>query len=69
MSTQLAPLYHLLHKDIHWNWTHKEDEAFKAAKKEVTNQFATRPLRQFTVGMRCFPTQFGGSVVPRFREW
>ena len=33
MSTILAPVYHLLKKDVKWTWKKKEEEAFKTSKK------------------------------------
>ena len=35
MSTQLAPLYRLLRKDIQWSWTNEQNKAIEAAKKTL----------------------------------
>ena len=35
LSSKLAPLYDLLHKDRKWQWSSKQDEAFKLDKKAL----------------------------------
>ena len=35
LSSKLAPLYDLLHKDRKWQWSSKQDEAFKLAKEAL----------------------------------
>ena len=37
LSTILSPLYHLLRKDIHWNWGPDQDRAFKISKNMLTS--------------------------------
>ena len=35
LSTKLAPLYHLLKKEVKWTWGKKEDDAFHTAKNAL----------------------------------
>ena len=37
VSTTLAPLYSLLKKDVHWNWTVDQEQAFKTSKELLTS--------------------------------
>ena len=36
MADVLAPLYKLLRKDVHWQWTDVEEKAFQASKDLLT---------------------------------
>ena len=36
MASTLAPLYHLLKKDVRWQWTKEQEEAFQQSKKLLT---------------------------------
>ena len=37
LSSVLAPLYQLLHKDVHWKWSDREAEAFQHSKELLTS--------------------------------
>ena len=37
MAQELAPLYRLLRKDVHWRWNDEEKKAFQASKELLTS--------------------------------
>ena len=37
LATQLAPLYRLLNKDISWEWTDSQEQAFQRSKELLTS--------------------------------
>ena len=64
LSTRLAPLYKLLHKDVKFSWNAEQDEAFKAAKKALQSDSllvhydSTKPLI-----LACDASQYGLGAV------
>jgi hypothetical protein len=70
MSAQLAPLYRLLHKDLQWNWTDKENEAFEAAKKALqTDSLLVHCDSSKPLLLACDASQYGlGAVLSHIFE-
>ncbi len=70
MSAQLAPLYRLLHKDIQWNWTDKENVAFEAAKKALqTDSLLVHYDSSKPLLLACDASQYGlGAVLSHVFE-
>ena len=70
LSSTLAPLYRLLHKDAKFSWKREQDEAFRAAKQALQNDSllihydSTKPLV-----VACDASQYGlGAVLSHTLE-
>ena len=64
MSTQLAPLYHLLRKDVQWSWTNEQNKAIEAAKKALqTDSLLVHYDSWKPLLLACDASQYGLGVV------
>ena len=70
MSTQLAPLYRLLRKDVQWSWTNEQNKAFEAAKKALqTDSLLVHYDSSKPLLLACDASQYGlGAVLSHVFE-
>ena len=70
MSTQLAPLYRLLRKDVQWSWTNKQNKAIEAAKKALqTDSLLVHYDSSKPLLLACDASQYGlGAVLSHVFE-